>query len=220
MQMIEIKKSISDILSPREFTLRRLPIYLSYLEMLWTRDQKLFSATELAKASGVYHTQVRKDLSVAGLTGKPRVGHQVQAAIDTIREYLGWQAELSAVVIGAGNMASALIANQDLKASGLKIVAAFDNKLSKINSIIRGVPVHSLSNLNRICQSGNISLGIITTPDAVAQAAMEMLVNNNIKLLWNFTSIRFDVPSDIIIEHTGLNQHLAVLSYAAKLSKK
>ena len=55
-----------------EPALRRMPCYLAYLKLEHRRGSKYVSSTLIAKDNGVDPTQVTKDLSYTGISGKTR----------------------------------------------------------------------------------------------------------------------------------------------------
>ena len=72
-----------------ESTVRRLSIYLRFLEEFEARGQATVSSGELAGSGGTTSAQVRKDLSFFGSFGKRGLGYDVRDLIASIREILG-----------------------------------------------------------------------------------------------------------------------------------
>ena len=199
-----------------EYTIRRLPLYLHVLEQLKGEGRTSFSATELSRTLGIYHTLVRKDLSVAGLKGRPRVGHLVDDAIAQIKEYLGWDRVLNALLIGAGTLARALLGYREMSLTGIQIVACIDTNPEKIGTQLRGVNVFAPQDIDRLKEEYNIEAGIITTPADVAQQAADQLIEAGIRTIWNFTLPVLHTPQGTVVEHTHFFSNMAVVTYKHK----
>src|SRR4029077_17296879 len=113
-------------------TVRRLSLYLQYLEQSATQSRPTVSSEELARRSGATSAQVRKDLSFFGSFGKRGLGYQVPALISQIREILGLNRRYRVIVIGAGKIGSALVQYGGFRARGFDLVAIYDNDPKKI----------------------------------------------------------------------------------------
>lgn len=194
-----------------EPTLRRLPAYLFYLEKVREEGIINISAPVMGKSLKCDPTQVVKDLAVTGVKGKPKVGYNTYELIHALEEYLGFNRTNEAFLIGAGNLGSALMAYQEHQSLGLKIIAAFDTNDSKIGTHIGGIHVLEYNKLFHLSNRLNVRIGILTTPNIVAQNVAEDLVNCGIKAIWNFTSANLDLPEEIIIQNTSMSAYAAVL---------
>ena len=116
MEKKEVSKSV----------LKRLPVYLTYLKGLSDENYLYISATTLANALGLGEVQVRKDLASVSDGGKPKVGYQRTRLIDDIEQFLGYDNNTDAVIIGAGKLGQALLDYSGFATYGLHILAAFD----------------------------------------------------------------------------------------------
>ena len=61
-----------------EPTLRRLPWYLAYVNMLRTQNVEYVSSTQISRQINVDASQIAKDLSFLNIKGKTRIGYQVE----------------------------------------------------------------------------------------------------------------------------------------------
>ncbi|MBQ0106182.1 MAG: redox-sensing transcriptional repressor Rex [Armatimonadetes bacterium] len=197
-------------------TLRRLPLYLHYLKQLQSNGILYISSTTLAKQLKFEAIQVRKDLSVTGIVGRPKIGYPVPELIKKIQMFINWDTTMNAVIIGAGALGSALLGYNGFEDSGLKIIAAFDSDPNKIGSIIRGRNVHSLNDLEEFINKNNILVGIITVPAEFAQNICDILVKANIKGVWNFTPAVLETPDNVIVKNQDPIRGLAELTYRLK----
>jgi redox-sensing transcriptional repressor len=169
-----------------EMTLRRLPIYLHFLNSI--RDtRKNISSSAIADAFGLNDVQVRKDLAAVSGSGRPKTGYVTEELIAQIEECLGYRNETKTILVGAGNLGKALLSYHGFSDYGLNIIAAFDVNPAVVGTMINGKPVLSLTDLEAVCLNKNIKLGIITTPVDCAQSTCERLVSCGLRAIWNFS---------------------------------
>jgi redox-sensing transcriptional repressor len=193
-----------------EPALRRMPCYLAYLKLVHRRGSQYVSSTLIARDNGVDPTQVTKDLSYTGISGKTRVGYEVEPLIEALESFLGFTKMDNAFLFGAGSLGTALLHDHGLVQYGLKIISAFDVNPSVIGKEIGGVPIHHVDEF--IGQkSHGIEIGILTVPAENAQSVAQMMIDHGIKAIWNFTPVRIVVPENIVIQNTSLYAHLAVM---------
>lgn len=200
-----------------EPTLRRLPAYLFFLEKLRGEGTINISAPTIGKALKCDPTQVVKDLAFTGVRGKPRVGYNTYELIHALEEFLGFNKTNEAFLVGAGNLGRALMAYQEHQSLGLKIIAAFDTDENKIGAHVGGIHVLEYNKLFHLSNRLDVQIGILTTPDHVAQDVAEDLINCGIKAIWNFTSVSLDLPYEIIVENTSMSAFAAVLLQRLKI---
>ena len=197
-------------------TLRRLPLYLHLLKQLESDGVLYISSTLIAKQLRFEAIQVRKDLAVTGIIGRPKIGYPVPELIKKIQQFINWDKTMNSVIIGAGALGSALLGYNGFEDSGLKIIAAFDSDPNKIGSIIRGRHVYSLNDLDDYIRKEDICVGIITVPAQFAQNICDRLVNAGIKSVWNFTPTVLETPDTVIVKNQDPIRGLAELTYRLK----
>lgn len=125
-----------------EPALRRLPWYLAYVKLLKNQGESYVSSTQIAKKINVSPTQIAKDLSYVNISGKTRVGYEIDQLIDVLEEFLGFRSSHKAVLFGVGSLGAALLADSGLEQYGLKILAGFDIKDDIVNTKINNIPVY------------------------------------------------------------------------------
>ncbi|MFW5832238.1 MAG: redox-sensing transcriptional repressor Rex [Prolixibacteraceae bacterium] len=194
-----------------EPTLKRLPGYLYYLEKVQEQGVMNISAPTIGKDLKCDSSQVVKDLAVTGIKGRPRVGYNVYELIHALEEFLGFNRINEAFLIGAGNLGSALMAYQEHQSLGLKIIAAFDTDVQKVGNAVGGIHILDYNKLFSLSTRINVKIGILTTPNNVAQNVAEDLVSCGLKAIWNFTSANLNLREDIIVQDTSMSAYAAVL---------
>lgn len=200
-----------------EPTLKRLPRYIDILRNLKGKGEEYVSSSFIASALDLDPIQVRKDLSITGIVGKPKLGFEVTELLQSLLNALNWNNKNEAFLVGTGSLGSALLGYKGFKEYGLEIVAAFDNDPKKIGKRINGIKILPVGKLTEMAERMHIHLGIITAPAEAAQEIADMLIEGGVIGIWNFAPVHLKVPANIIVENAQLSQSLAVLTH--KLSK-
>jgi redox-sensing transcriptional repressor len=193
-------------------TIKRLPSYLHVIENAKRDGKEYISGTVIADELDLEPIQVRKDLAITGIVGKPRIGFPVDRLIDSIYEFLQWNRRHRAVIVGAGNLGTALMGYGEFPNRGLHIVAAFDLDKNKVGDTIHNTKVHALGHMPEMLTELDVSIAILTVPSQHAQAVADLLVKAGIKAIWNFTNVKLKVPEDVIVQKEDLSSGYAVLS--------
>ena len=195
-----------------ELTLRRLPRYYHFLKRLAEAGHEVVSASQIAEALGVHPTQVRKDLAITGVQGKPKVGSRVDDLVRSIETFLNWNNASDAFLVGAGNLGSALMGYSGFNRAGIRVTAAFDGRPDRVGSRIHGVEVLPMAKFKDLVQRMHIAIGIITVPAEGAQEIADLMVQSGIQAIWNFAPPTLELPSGIIVENVELYSSLAIIS--------
>ncbi|MEM5947775.1 redox-sensing transcriptional repressor Rex [Spirochaetia bacterium 38H-sp] len=193
-------------------SIRRLPSYLQVVKTAMEEGKEYISGTYISQELELEAIQVRKDLALTGIMGRPRMGYPVKELINAIESFLQWNTDQYACVVGAGNLGQALLGFNELKKHKLHIVAAFDVDKSKIGKKFHGTEVFSLDEIGKKIKELGFNMAILTVPQESAQETAEILADNGIKAIWNFTNIKLKLPSDIIVQQEDLSSGYAVLS--------
>jgi len=191
-------------------TIRRLPLYLRVIREMAEKGRTAVSATDIANALNFDSIKVRKDLAYTQVTGKPRVGYQIQELINGIRAIIGWDRNAPAVLIGAGNLGSALMGFPGFAKRGLNFVAAFDNNPAKVGQEIHGRKVYALTDLERYIEDNHIEVAVLTIPAFAAQEVADRLAKCGIRGIWNFSQLKLKVPAGMVVQNENLVSGLAV----------
>ncbi|MDZ7794020.1 MAG: redox-sensing transcriptional repressor Rex [Spirochaetia bacterium] len=192
-------------------SLRRLPRYLNILESFHIKGKHTVSATDIAEELDLKPIQIRKDMAFTGIVGKPKVGYDINELIKSIRSFIGWHENTSAILVGAGSLGTALMGYEGFLTRGLRIEAAFDTDVSKHGTLIYDTPVYPMRELSKIVQRKNIHLAVITVPVSAAQSVTDTLVESGINGIWNFSPAEIQVPKHVIVKREDLSEGLAVL---------
>lgn len=191
----------------------RLPVYLRYLKEARTRGETVVSCTRIAEEFSQLSVQVRKDLAITGISGRPKVGYQVDQLIGAIESFLGWDRAVTAFLVGAGSLGSAILGYPGFVEHGLRIVGVFDSDPKKVGMSVHGCRVCSISEMAKKGKETKIDIGILTVPAASAQDVANRLVALGVRGIWNYTPHRLDLPPHIICEDVKLSATYATLTH-------
>src|SRR5688500_5386273 len=156
-----------------ESTIRRLSLYLSFLEEIEARGVLTTSSDDLAKLGGTTSAQVRKDLSFFGSFGKRGLGYSVPELASRVREILGLGREWRVCIVGAGNIGSALARYAGFADRGFHVSGVYDSDPVKIGSRWGAVTVQDTEDLERDIVAGRYDIVVLTVPSENAQEIVD-----------------------------------------------
>jgi redox-sensing transcriptional repressor len=196
-----------------EASLRRLPVYYRSLQEMMTAGVAQVSCAGLARVLGLDATQVRKDIEMTGIVGKPRVGYPLGDLVRRIENFLAWNRPKEAVLAGAGSLGSALLGYEKFRSHGMEIVAVFDIDPIKIGQRIHGKEVQHLMLLPDFLRQSQTLVGVIATPAGAAQSVADLMVTGGVRAIWNFAPAHIRVPERVILQNEDLYHSLASLTF-------
>lgn len=196
-----------------EATVARLAVYLRVLTGLADGGRSTVSSGELASAAGVNPAGLRKDLTHLGPCGVRGVGYEVAALRKRIAAVLGGEQARSCVLVGLGNLGTALADYAGFGTRGFEFVGLFDVSADRIGSRIGGRLVRGMAELEDVVAATQASIGVIATPAEVAQGVCDRLTAAGVRSILNFAPIALTVPPDVDVRHVDLSVELQVLAF-------
>jgi redox-sensing transcriptional repressor len=196
-----------------EATIARLPVYLRALNALAAQDTDTVSSGALAEAAGVNSAQLRKDLSYLGSYGTRGVGYDVEYLRFQIGREVGSAHQWPVVIVGLGNLGTALANYSGFTSRGFRVVALVDPSPALIGKRIHGVAISDLSSLEEVVAATGAVIGVIATPAEGAQGVCDRLVQVGVTSILNFASSVLVVPEGINVRKVDLGQELQILAY-------
>ena len=191
----------------------RLPVYLRALATMFTEGKQYTSSHELAQWLGISSAQIRKDLSHFGEFGKQGTGYSVSSLHDELRQILQVDREWPLIVIGAGNIGSAVASYSGFAQRGFRVVAMFDNDPYKIGTRVGSFTVQSNQHLASFARENHIRHAMIAVPAQFAQAVADLLVTSGIQGILNYAPINLSVPAQVHVENIDPVLHLQKMTY-------
>lgn len=172
---------------------------------------KVFSEN-LADAIGVDSSQVRKDFSMFNITGSKKGGYIITELIEKLNNILGKGEPEKVIIIGCGNIGSALMKYKGFQKDDIKIVAGFDSNIDKVKKD-SDIPIFHMDDIENFIKTNNIKTAIIATPDMVAQQVADTIVNFGIKGILNFAPIHLRLQEGIVVSNVNLEIELETVIY-------
>jgi redox-sensing transcriptional repressor len=195
-------------------TVRRLSLYLRFLEEFEHEGQPTTSSETLATRGGTTSAQVRKDLSFFGSFGKRGLGYPVADLARRLTEILGLTRRYRLVVVGAGKIGSALAQYRGFRDRGFDIVALYDIDPAKTGRTFNGVGVRLLDDLGPDLAANPAHVGVIVTPGDQAQWVADRLVRAGVQAILNFAPAQLTVPEPIALRNVNLALELEAIAFA------
>jgi redox-sensing transcriptional repressor len=192
-------------------SVRRLPSYLNIIRNAQGEGVEYISGTVIARELNLESIQVRKDLAITGIAGKPKRGYPVEPLISAIEHFLGWDSRQDAVLVGVGNLGSALLGYREFQLHGLNIMAAFDTNPKKIGAVVHGIKIMNADTMDIQIRSFGVKIAILTVPSDYAQKTASILIEAGIDGIWNFTNVKLKAPDHVIVQKEDLSSGYAML---------
>ena len=212
-----IRKEADKVPEP---TLRRLPWYLSNIKLMKEKGEQYVSSTQISKEINIDASQIAKDLSYVNISGRTRVGYNIDALIEVLESFLGFTNMHKAFLFGVGSLGAALLRDSGLHHFGLEIVAAFDVNPELVGKDQNGIPIFHSDDFEAKMKEYDVNIGVLTVPINIAQEITDKMVDGGIKAVWNFTPFRIRVPENIVVQNTSLYAHLAVMFNRLNFNEK
>ena len=203
----------SDI--PRK-TIYRLSLYNRVLQRLRDSGQGTVSSQALATAAGVKPTQLRKDLTYFGQWGTRGLGYNVEGLSKAITGVLGMAKLQPVILVGAGQLGTALLRYGGFAKEGFEVIAAFDADIDRKRPRDIKVPILPDTQMTAFIRERSVKLAILTVPGNVAQQVANELIAAGVQAILNFAPAVLHVPEGVVVNSVDLAIELENLSYFVK----
>lgn len=174
------------------------------------RNIRIVSSGDIAAAAGIKASQFRKDLSYFGEFGIQGLGYPVIDLLNRITSIMKLDRKRKVVLLGAGNLGSALGNFPGFARWGFDIIQIYDSSPQKIGTELNGLEVQDIALLPR---EMDVELAILAVPSEAAQTCAELLTQSGIKAILNFTGRSLIAPPQTVIRNVNLTHELAILAY-------
>jgi redox-sensing transcriptional repressor len=195
-------------------TIRRLSLYLQYLEEAERAAQATVSSRALAEHGGATPAQVRKDLSFFGSFGKRGIGYPTTELAERIRAILGLGRRYRVVIVGAGRIGAALANYPGFDRRGFDIVAIYDADPLKVGQRLDGHTVRPVEAMESDLRALPADIAVIGTPASAAQETAERLVRLGVRAILNFAPVALAVPHEVAVTNVNMALELEALTFA------
>jgi len=201
----------SEEVSP--LTLNRLSFYLRCLRHLQEQEIKRISSQEMARRYNLSATQIRKDLAQFGEFGIRGVGYEVDELADHLNSLLGLNRQHAMLIVGMGNLGSALAQYLGFNYGAFHVVAAVDNDPRKIGRKVGNLLIRSPDELDNVVRESGAEIGVLTVPAEAAQENYDRLADAGIKAVLNFAPVRVKRRSEVPLKNVDLRINLEELAF-------
>jgi redox-sensing transcriptional repressor len=191
----------------------RLPLYLRSLQHMRDEGRNITSSQELGERLGVSAAQIRKDLSHFGEFGKQGTGYQINFLINQIKQILHLDRDWSVVVVGAGDVGSAVARYKGFTNRGFRVAMVFDSDPAKVGNTIDEYTVQDSATLVDVVRQAGHLIAMITVPASEAQAVADLLVKAGVKAILNYAPISLNVPPGVYVQYIDPSVHLQRMTY-------
>jgi redox-sensing transcriptional repressor len=194
-------------------TLNRLSFYLRCLRRLQEEEVSRISSKDLAERFHLSATQIRKDLAQFGEFGIRGVGYEVGPLVQRLSELLGLDRLHRLVIVGMGNLGSALAQYLGFNSGAFRVVAGVDRDPDKVGRKVGDIVVEPADDLDRVIAENDVEIGVLCVPAASAQERYDALVAAGIKGVINFSPTRVRAVPEAPLKDVDLRINLEELAY-------
>jgi redox-sensing transcriptional repressor len=197
-------------------TIRRLSLYLRFLEECEEGGVATVSSAELAHRGATTAAQVRKDFSLFGSFGKRGLGYVVPQLATRLRDILGLEREYAVAVVGAGKVGRALAQYGGFADRGFNVRWVYDADPAKVGRAWNGLQVRDVRQIADDFPQAPPDIAIVATPADAAQSVAKQLVGLGVRAILNFAPVHLTVPDDVAVKNVNMAIELEALSYALR----
>lgn len=200
-------------------TLNRLSFYLRCLRRLQEEGEERVSSQALARRFHLSAAQIRKDLAHFGEFGIRGVGYEVDQLIARLSELLGLDRQHRMVIVGMGNLGSALARYLGFNSGSFRVVAGVDRDPAKVGRRVGGADGFTIApatELARTVRESGAEIGVICVPADAAQQNYDALVAAGIQGVLNFSPTRIRPVPQAPLKDVDLRIHLEELAFFLK----
>jgi len=196
-------------------TVRRLSLYLRFLEEFEREGASTVSSRELADRGATTAAQVRKDLSHFGSFGKRGLGYEVSELQSRLSKILGLERTWRVALVGLGRIGSALFEYDDFRRRGFDIVTVFDSDPAKRSTVLPGgVPVRDEAELESVLKEHPVDIVVLAVPVEAAQGIVDRAAALGVRGIMNFAPTQLHAPQGVEIRDVNMSMELEALGFA------
>lgn len=194
--------------------IRRLPRYYRFLGELEDQQISKISSRELSERMHLTASQIRQDLNCFGGFGQQGYGYNVSELRKEIGRILGVDKHKKTILIGAGNLGTALAVHINFEKSGCSLIGIFDSNKKIVGNPLGKLTITDIDNLEKFCRENKPEVAVLCIPKSVTKEIVDRLTELGVRSFWNFSHYDINVEhKNIIVENVHLGDSLLTLSY-------
>lgn len=194
--------------------IRRLPRYYRFLGELEDQQISKISSRELSERMHLTASQIRQDLNCFGGFGQQGYGYNVSELRKEIGRILGVDKHRKTILIGAGNLGTALAVHINFEKSGCSLIGIFDSNKKIVGNPLGKLTITDIDDLEKFCRENKPEVAVLCIPKSVTKEIVDRLTELGVRSFWNFS--HYDINGEhknIIVENVHLGDSLLTLSY-------
>jgi redox-sensing transcriptional repressor len=203
--------SVPEEVSP--LTLNRLSVYLRCLHHLQELGTRRISSQELARRYHLSAAQIRKDLAQFGEFGIRGVGYEVGTLAAHLNALLGLDHRHPIVIVGMGNLGSALARSLGFNSGAFEVVAGVDTDPKVVGRRLAGFVVRPVGELREIVRETRAEIGVLAVPAGAAQENYDALADAGVRAVLNFAPERVKPRAGVQLKDVDLRIDLEELAF-------
>ena len=194
--------------------IRRLPRYYRFLGELEDQQISKISSRELSERMHLTASQIRQDLNCFGGFGQQGYGYNVSELRKEIGRILGVDKHRKTILIGAGNLGTALAVHINFEKSGCSLIGIFDSNKKVVGDPLGKLTITDIDDLEKFCRENKPEVAVLCIPKSVTKEIVDRLTELGVRSFWNFSHYDINVEhKNIIVENVHLGDSLLTLSY-------
>ena len=194
--------------------IRRLPRYYRFLCELEDQQISKISSRELSERMHLTASQIRQDLNCFGGFGQQGYGYNVSELRKEIGRILGVDKHRKTILIGAGNLGTALAVHINFEKSGCSLIGIFDSNKKIVGNPLGKLTITDIDDLEKFCRENKPEVAVLCIPKSVTKEIVDRLTELGVRSFWNFSHYDINVEhKNIIVENVHLGDSLLTLSY-------
>lgn len=194
--------------------IRRLPRYYRFLGELEDQQISKISSRELSERMHLTASQIRQDLNCFGGFGQQGYGYNVSELRKEIGRILGVDKHRKTILIGAGNLGTALAVHINFEKSGCSLIGIFDSNKKIVGNPFGKLTITDIDDLEKFCRENKPEVAVLCIPKSVTKEIVDRLAELGVRSFWNFSHYDINVEhKNIIVENVHLGDSLLTLSY-------
>lgn len=194
--------------------IRRLPRYYRFLGELEDQQISKISSRELSERMHLTASQIRQDLNCFGGFGQQGYGYNVSELRKEIGLILGVDKHRKTILIGAGNLGTALAVHINFEKSGCSLIGIFDSNKKIVGNPLGKLTITDIDDLEKFCRENKPEVAVLCIPKSVTKEIVDRLAELGVRSFWNFSHYDINVEhKNIIVENVHLGDSLLTLSY-------
>lgn len=198
-----------------EAVVKRLPRYYHYLKELEREGISKVSSNIISGMLNITASQVRQDFSNFGEFGQQGYGYDVSFLKNQIANLLGLDREYNVVVIGGGNIGTALANYRGFLNEGFHVLAVFDLVPAAVH-VKEGIEVLPVERFPEYAAAHTIDIAMIAVSAESAKEVGQLVIKNGIRAVWNFAPVDLYLGENVAVENINMSESLFMLSYKFK----